>query len=405
MLIAEIVFLQLSEKWLRMSNVQKETYFTKPVNLYYMLVGSTLALSLLGLVMVFSASTIYSLEEKGTSYAIVLRQFIFLLLSIPMAWVFSRLSLNRWKLFARFGFIISIILLVLVQIIGKSVNGNHNWINLGFIDVQPSEVAKFLMILWAGFMLAKQERSGVEHTVVLKHIAPAFILCIVLVMLGRDLGTASIFACILAGLLWVSGLRLGVFGAGLSVALVVLTVAIYTTPYRLQRFIAFLNPFAEEQYKLYGWQPAHSLLGLASGGFFGEGLGAGRQKWGSLAESHTDFIFSVIGEELGLFGTIVTLLLLSALIFSIFKLALRAQDPMVRYVASGFGCWIAIQTILNVGSAISVLPVVGVTLPLVSYGGSALVATYMGIGFLLGVARRDPGIAQELEKKGIKWLR
>ena len=405
MLIAEIVFLQLSEKWWRMSNVQKETYFTKPVNLYYMLVGSTLALSLLGLVMVFSASTIYSLEEKGTSYAIVLRQFIFLLLSIPMAWVFSRFSLNKWKLFARFGFIISVILLILVQIIGKSVNGNHNWINLGFIDVQPSEVAKFLMILWAGFMLAKQERSGVEHTVVLKHIAPAFILCIVLVMLGRDLGTASIFACILAGLLWVSGLRLGVFGVGLSVALVVLTVAIYTTPYRLQRFIAFLNPFAEEQYKLYGWQPAHSLLGLASGGFFGEGLGAGRQKWGSLAESHTDFIFSVIGEELGLFGTIVTLLLLSVLIFSIFKLALRAQDPMVRYVSSGFGCWIAIQTILNVGSAISVLPVVGVTLPLVSYGGSALVATYMGIGFLLGVARRDPGIAQELEKKGIKWLR
>ena len=388
-----------------MSNVQKETFFTKPVNLYYMLIGSTLGLSLLGLVMVFSASTIYSLEEKGTSYAIFLRQLIFLLLSIPMAWVFSRFSLNRWKLFARFGFIISIILLVLVQIIGKSVNGNNNWISLGFIDVQPSEVAKFLMILWAGFMLAKQERSGVDHTVVLKHIAPAFILCIVLVMLGRDLGTASIFACILAGLLWVSGLRLGVFGAGLSVALVVLTVAIYTTPYRLQRFIAFLNPFAEEQYKLYGWQPAHSLLGLASGGFFGVGLGAGRQKWGNLAESHTDFIFSNIGEELGLFGTMTTLLLISILIFSIFKLALRAQDPMVRYVASGFGCWIAIQTILNIGSAISVLPVVGVTLPLVSYGGSALVATYMGIGFLLGVARRDPGIAQELEKKGIKWLR
>jgi cell division protein FtsW len=405
MLIAEIVFLQLSEKWWRMSNVQKETFFTKPVNLYYMLVGSTLALSLLGLVMVFSASTIYSLGEKGTSYAIFLRQLIFLLLAIPMAWVFSRFSLNRWKLFARFGFIISIILLVLVQIIGKSVNGNHNWINLGFIDVQPSEVAKFLMILWAGFMLAKQERSGVEHTVVLKHIAPAFILCIVLVMLGRDLGTASIFACILAGLLWVSGLRLGIFGAGLSIGLVALTVAIYTSPYRVERFVAFLNPFAEEQYKLYGWQPAHSLLGLASGGFFGVGLGAGRQKWGNLAESHTDFIFSNIGEELGLFGTMTTLLLISVLIFSIFKLALRAHDPMVRYVASGFGCWIAIQTILNIGSAISVLPVVGVTLPLVSYGGSALVATYMGIGFLLGVARRDPGIAQELEKKGIKWLR
>ena len=388
-----------------MSNQQRETFFTKPVNLFYMLVGSTLGLSLLGLVMVFSASSIYSLDAKGSSYAILVRQIIFLVMSIPMAWVFSRLSLAQWKFFARFGFVTSLFLLVLVQLIGKSVNGNHNWISLGFVDVQPSEVAKFLMILWAGFMLAKQERSGVDHTVVLKRIAPAFVLCIALVMAGRDLGTASIFACILAGLLWVSGLRLGVFGIGLSIGLVGFAIAILTSQYRVQRFLVFLNPFAEDQYKLYGWQPAHSLLGLASGGIFGVGLGASRQKWGNLAEAHTDFIFAVIGEELGLFGTLATLLLLSILIFSIFKLALRAHDPMVRYVASGFGCWIAIQTILNIGSAISVLPVVGVTLPLVSYGGSALIATYMGIGFVLGAARRDPAIYKELQESGIKWLR
>jgi len=388
-----------------MSNQQRETFFTKPVNLFYMLVGSTLGLSLLGLVMVFSASSIYSLDAKGSSYAILVRQFIFLVMSIPMAWVFSRLSLAQWKLFARFGFLASLFLLVLVQLIGKSVNGNHNWISLGFVDVQPSEVAKFLMILWAGFMLAKQERSGVDHTVVLKRIAPAFVLCIALVMAGRDLGTASIFACILAGLLWVSGLRLGVFGIGFSLGLVGFAIAILTSQYRVQRFLVFLNPFAEDQYKLYGWQPAHSLLGLASGGIFGVGLGASRQKWGNLAEAHTDFIFAVIGEELGLFGTLATLLLLSILIFSIFKLALRAHDPMVRYVASGFGCWIAIQTILNIGSAISVLPVVGVTLPLVSYGGSALIATYMGIGFVLGAARRDPAIYTELQESGVKWLR
>jgi cell division protein FtsW len=388
-----------------MSNQQRETFFTKPVNLYYMLLGSTLGLSILGLIMVFSASSIYSIDAKGSSYAIVLRQFIFLVLSIPMAWVFSRFSLAQWKLVARFGFIVSVGLLVLVQLIGKSVNGNHNWISLGIVDVQPSEIAKFLMILWAGFMLAKQERSGVDHTVVLKQIAPAFALCIILVMLGSDLGTASIFACILAGLLWVSGLRLGIFGIALSVGLVGLTAAILTSPYRVQRFMVFLNPFAEDQYKLYGWQPAHSLLGLASGGFFGVGLGASRQKWGNLAEAHTDFIFAVIGEELGLFGTIATLLLLSVLLFSIFKLALRAHDPMVRYVASGFGCWLAIQTILNIGSAISVLPVVGVTLPFVSYGGSALIATYMGIGFVLGAARRDPVIYKELKETGIPWLR
>ena len=388
-----------------MSNQPRETFFTKPVNLFYMLLGSTLGLSLLGLIMVFSASSIHSIETKGSSIAIVLRQFIFLALSIPMAWVLSRLSLNQWKVLARFGLSTSLFLLLIVQVIGKSVNGNHNWISLGFVDVQPSEIAKFMMILWAGFMLAKQERSGVDHIAVLKLIAPAFAVCIILVMAGSDLGTASVFACILAGLLWVSGLRLGIFGIGLSVGLVGLTAAILTSPYRVQRFMVFLNPFAEDQYKLYGWQPAHSLLGLASGGLFGVGLGASRQKWGNLAEAHTDFIFAVIGEELGLFGTLATLLLLSILIFSIFKLALRANDSMVRYVASGFGVWIAIQTILNIGSAISVLPVVGVTLPLVSYGGSALIATYMGIGFVLGAARRDPVIYKELKETGIKWLR
>lgn len=384
---------------------REQTLFTKPVNLYYMLLGSTLALSLLGLIMVFSASSIYSLGSRGTTYGVVIRQVMFLALSLPMAWILSRLSLKQWKVIARFGVIISVGLLILTQLIGKNINGNRNWISLGFIDIQPSEVAKFLMILWAGYILAQRERSGAIYSNVLVLIGPAFLLCMVLIMAGRDLGTASVFAFILSGLLWVSGLRRGVFGIALTAGFTVLAVLILTSPYRVQRFMVFLNPFAEDQYKLFGWQPAHSLLGLASGGLFGVGLGASRQKWGNLAEAHTDFIFAVIGEELGLFGTLATLLLLTTLLFSIFKLALRANDPMVRYVSAGFGCWIAIQTILNIGSAISVLPVVGVTLPLVSYGGSALIATYMGIGFVLGAARRDPVIYRALRETGIKWLR
>jgi cell division protein FtsW len=133
-------------------------------------------------------------------------------------------------------------------------------------------------------------------------------------------------------------------------------------------------------------------------------LGASRQKWGNLPEAHTDFIFSVIGEELGLFGTLATLFLISIFLFSIFKIAMRAQDPMVRYVSSGIGCWIGIQTVLNIGSAISVLPVVGVTLPLLSYGGSSLIATFIAIGFVLGAARRDPAIYKELRATGNRWL-
>jgi len=390
-----------------MSELSQKNILKKPVTIYYLLLASTAILSLLGLVMVFSASSIYSLENKGTTYAIIFRQVIFLILSVLMTVVLSRLSLSRWKLIAKYGALIAIILLVIVQIpkVGKSVNGNHNWISLGFVDVQPSEVAKFLIILWAGYILARPERIGVIEVNVIKLIAPAFFVCILLVLKGEDLGTASVFAFVLAGLLWVSGIRLGPFAMLVSAGFLGIAVLILTQAYRLHRLLAFINPFAEDQYKHYGWQSAHSLLGLASGGLFGVGLGASRQKWGNLAEAHTDFIFSVIGEELGLFGTFATLLLLAILIFSIFRIAQRANDPMVRYVCCGVGCWIGIQTILNVGSTLSVLPVVGVTLPLVSYGGSALISTFMGIGFVIGAARRDSEIYEELKKSAWKWLR
>ena len=365
-----------------------------------MLVGSTLALSIFGLIMVFSASSIYSLENKGATWAILFRQLTFLVLAIPMAWALSRFSLTRWKFFARFGVIASVGLLAVVQVpgVGKSVNGNNNWISLGFVDVQPSEIAKFLMILWAGSILAKRERAGDIQANVLKLIAPAFLLCILLVLLGKDLGTASVFAFVLAGMLWVSGVHLKLFAAISAAGFLGIAALIISAPYRVARFSVFLNPFAEDQYKSVGWQPAHSLLGLASGGLFGVGLGASRQKWGNLPEAHTDFIFAVIGEELGLIGTLAVLALLAALIFSIFKIALRCKDPMSRYVGSGIGCWIAVQTILNIGSATSVLPVVGVTLPFVSYGGSALISLYLGLSYVIGSALRDPEVTNELQK-------
>ena len=171
---------------------------------------------------------------------------------------------------------------------------------------------------------------------------------------------------------------------------------------RAARFLVFINPFAPADYKYAGWQPAHSLLGLASGGLFGVGLGGSRQKWGNLAEAHTDFIFSVIGEELGLIGTLFVLILLTTLIYSIFRISLRAQEPMVRFACAGIACWITVQAFLNIGSATSVLPVVGVTLPLVSYGGSALVATICAIGFVAGAALRDPEVRREIVKKRTK---
>ena len=379
----------------------QERFLAKPVNHLYMLLISAGALTFLGLVMVFSASSIHAIDTQGSAISIVLRQLLFVAISIPLAGYLSKLSLAKWEIVGRMGLVLSIGLLGLLLIpgLGKTVNGNTNWIDLKVVDIQPSEFAKFLMILWASFLLARKEKAGRHSVNVFALIGPGFLLIMLMIMYGHDLGTTSVIAAILAGLLFVSGIRLRLFGWITAAGALALAGLIATSGYRAQRFLVFLNPFAPEEYKNAGWQPAHSLLGLASGGLFGVGLGGSRQKWGNLAEAHTDFIFSVIGEELGLVGTLSVLILMATLIYSIFRIALRAQEPMVRYTCAGIGCWITVQSFLNIGSATSVLPVVGVTLPLVSYGGSALVATLCALGFVAGAALRDPAVRKEVVKK------
>jgi len=387
-----------------MATKVQERFLAKPVNHLYMLLVSAGALTFIGLIMVFSASSIRAIDTQGSAISIVLRQLLFVVVSIPLAGYLSTLPVARWEMLARFGLVFSILILGLLLIpgLGKTVNGNTNWIDLKVIDIQPSEFAKFLMILWASYLLARKEKAGRYAVNVFALIGPGFLIVMMMIMYGRDLGTTSVVAAILAGLLFVSGIQLRLFGWLTLAGAAALALLIATSGYRAQRFLVFLNPFAPEDYKYAGWQPAHSLLGLASGGLFGVGLGGSRQKWGNLAEAHTDFIFSVIGEELGLVGTLSVLILLATLIYSIFRIALRAQEPMIRYACAGIGCWITVQAFLNIGSATSVLPVVGVTLPLVSYGGSALVATLCALGFVAGAALRDPAVRKEIVKKRSK---
>lgn len=384
-----------------MSINTQEKFLARPVSNFYMLIISTSALVFLGLIMVFSASSIHSIDTNGSVISIVLRQLLFVCVAVPFAIYLARVKVTQWEIVARIGFILSLVILgiLLIPGIGKTVNGNTNWINLKFFDIQPSEFAKFFMILWAARLLARKENAGKFTFNVFKLLAPAFIVVMGLVLVGHDLGTSSVIAAILAGLLFISGIRLRILGWSVAAGALLLAYFIATADYRVKRFTVFLNPFAPEDYKFAGWQPAHSLLGLASGGLFGVGLGGSRQKWGNLAEAHTDFIFSVIGEELGLVGTISVLVLMGVLIYSIFKISLRATEPFIRFACAGIGCWIFIQAFLNIGSATSVLPVVGVTLPLISYGGSALVATLCAIGFVAGAALRDPAVRSEIMKK------
>jgi cell division protein FtsW len=379
-------------------------FLNSPVNHFYMMIISTAVLVVLGLIMVFSASSIHAIDTKGYAFAVVLRQFIFLAFGLPFAIWLARLPLQYWSLIARIGLVASIFLVAIVMIpgVGKEVNGNRNWIDLKVIDIQPGEFTKFLLILWASYMLAKKEKAQRTRFNVIGLIGPGFLIVIAAIMRGGDLGTVSVIAAIAAGLFFVSGVELRKMGWVTAVGFIGLAAGIVTSDYRRARFLVFLNPFAPEEYKNFGWQPAHSLLGLASGGLFGVGLGGSRQKWGNLAEAHTDFIFSVIGEELGLVGTLAVLILIGTLIYSIFRIALRAKDPFSRYVCAGVGCWIGVQAILNIGTAISVLPVVGVTLPLVSYGGSALLTTICALGFVAGVALRDNEVSSALVRRFAK---
>jgi cell division protein FtsW len=383
-----------------MTRVDPARRIKNPAAPFYTLVISVALLSLFGLIMVFSASSIYSLDTKGSAGAIFIRQLLFLFISIPMVLVMSRLPLNTWRNLAKLGLVLSIIILLALRIpgVGKSVNGNTNWISLGVVDVQPSELAKFLLILWSSQLLASRISAGFIRFNVLALIAPGFIVVSGLILWGRDLGTASVMMAILGGLLFVSGIPLRLIGTLVAAGAMALAFFIVTAPYRAARWSVFLNPFNPEQYKNEGWQPAHSLLGLASGGIFGVGLGGSRQKWGNLPEAHTDFIFAIIGEELGLIGTLFILGLLATLIYSILRIAISAEDSFTRFACAGIASWFAIQSVLNIGSALSLLPVVGVTLPLVSYGGSALIATYMGIGFVAASALRNPLIIAELRR-------
>lgn len=377
--------------------------FATPASAYYLILGSVIALSSLGLVMVLSASSVKSSRESGNSFSFVLRQALFLILAAGLAWVAMKLRYELWKPIAQVSLVLSCALLVLPQIggIGKTVGGNTNWIGIGSFTLQPSEFAKLGLILWCALRLRIHDQKASEGIASnpATLIIPGFMLVMALILLGRDLGTAVLVTGIVAGILFISGLALKVFGLLAIGAGALFAALILPSANRMNRFSAFFDPFAEENYQGVGWQQAHSIMGLASGGAVGTGLGSSKQKWGSLPEVHTDFIFAVIGEELGLLGTLATLGLFGILILGIFKVAINAQNSFDRYVCAGIGCWISVQVLLNIGTVISVIPVVGVTLPLISYGGSSLIATFIALGYVLGVLRRDPQIASEIRQR------
>jgi len=369
--------------------------------LYYALVIATFGLLFIGMVMILSASTTVSYKQFNNQYIIFLRQLMFAAIGVVLMMAISRLPkvfFLKWSVVA---LVISIVLLILVLIpsIGISVAGQRNWISLwGPFRLQPSEVAKLTLIVWGSAVLSKQIRSKTTTWQnLLIPVFPVGLIITVLVIFEGDLGTTLIIGPILLSLFYAVGAPMKLFTwSAMAGLLGILYLSIQET-YRIQRFLSWISPTVENQDA--GWQVTHGKYALASGGWTGIGLGASREKWGWLPAAHTDFIFAVVGEEIGLVGTIIVLIFIGTIAYVALTLARETNDRFTKLIATSVMAWIVVQSIINIGAVLGLLPVTGVPLPLVSYGGSSLIFTLAAIGVLMAVLRSEPTVKADLKKK------
>jgi cell division protein FtsW len=373
--------------------------FDSPVTTYYLLVCVTVALVVFGLIMVLSASSIVSIDQTESAYSIFLSQAVFAVIGAVALVIASRVSVPGWKRMALPILVVAFALQLLVLTpMGTAVGGNRNWIRIGPITVQPSEIIKVGLVLTGGLILAAKRKHlhSFSHVLV-PYLVPVAAMSIGVVVLGHDLGTVMILGAIVAGVLFAAGIPLRWFAfAGIPFAAMAIAFVV-TSPNRLGRFDVWLgrdtNEFGAAR------QPIHGRYALADGGWFGLGLGASREKWGLLSEPHNDFIFAIIGEELGLPGTIAILLLFAGLALACYRLVTRTADPFVRIATAGIMTWLIVQALINIGAVIGLLPVIGVPLPLVSSGGSSLITSMFALGILLSFARAEPGCAAALSAR------
>jgi cell division protein FtsW len=370
----------------------------RPLASYYLLMTASTLLLTIGLMEVLSASSVYSYRIYGNSYHVFGKQLSWVLLGLPVAFVASRVPHGLLRLMAWPALIGSAVLIYLTGTsLGFAVNGNRNWLSLGPLTLQPSELAKLAIILWCADLYARKERMLGDWKHALIPMVPVTGLVTGLVVLQGDLGTALVLMAIILGMLWVVGAPARLFvGSLLSVGVLALYLATTNTE-RLQRLTNFADPFKD--YEGAGWQSAHGLFAMSSGGLLGKGISASQQKWGGLPEAHTDFIFAVLGEELGLVGTLLVLGLFLTIAYAGLRVALRTQDPFVRYMAAGITVWLTGQMMINVGMVLALLPVIGLPLPLVSYGGSAMLPSLVALGLLVSFARTEPGARAALKDR------
>lgn len=353
---------------------------------WYLLVAVVGVLVVIGLVMVLSASSVQSEREYGSTWVYFMRQALWAAISVGVIAIVARVDYRRWRQLIPASLVVSFVLLLVVLVpgIGVLANGARSWLVFGPIRLQPSEVVKLALLLFCADLLSRRADKLHDARLTLNPVLVVVGATVILMMLQPDLGSTIVMGTIVLAVLFVAGIPLGrlsvVFGVGSAGALV---LALGKT-YRRNRLLAFLHPSKDPTNT--GYQINQSLMGVASGKLFGVGLGESRAKWGFLPNAYSDFIFAIIAEELGLVGAALVIGLFLA--FAVFgmRAALHAPDRFGTLVAAGITAWILAQAFVNIGGVVGILPITGLTLPFISFGGTSLLVTMAATGLLLNIA-------------------
>jgi len=373
--------------------------FARPRAAAHLALGSGMLLILLGLVMVLSASSVASYAASGSSFSIFEKQALWFAFGLPGLFLGLRLPTRVTR---RLGYpllITAIVLLIAVLApgVGRNVYGARRWIGVGALQLQPSELAKVALVIAGADILARKQKRLGELRHLLVPVVPAAVLLALLVIAEPDMGTSAVIVVILLALLAFAGAPRRVFFwtfTSLAGAFGLLAVV---EPYRMARLTSFTDPF--QSASAGGYQTVQGLYAIASGGWWGLGLGASRSKWGYLPNQYTDYIFAVIGEELGLLGGLVVIALFAVLGYAGFRIAREAREPFQQMVAGAVTAWIVGQALINMCAVVGLMPVTGVPLPFVSFGGSSLIFTMFGLG-VLGAVGRETAAASSKRRPG-----
>ena len=353
-----------------------------------MLLVTTLGLAIFGCIMVLSASSVTMISQGQSPFSQVSSQILFLVLgvvamavitNIPVGWYHKQVVVNAMLA-------VALVLQLAVVVIGVEVNGNRNWIKLGPVQMQPSEFSKLAIVMWLAWVYNRQGDISRSFWRTLFPSIYGVGALILLIMVGGDMGTALVYGFIFLGMMWMAGAsRRSMLQIGGAVAALAL-LGVLSSPNRVARIFGIWGSCTNANCD----QANSGEVALATGGFLGVGLGQSRQKYNYLAEAHNDYIFAIIGEELGLLGTMAVLLLYVGLVYCAVRIMLRTADPLVRLATGGIMVWLTSQAIINMGMVSRILPVIGVPLPFVSYGGSSLLSSLCAAGLLLAFARQTP---------------